>query len=201
MLLLKIQEAKIFSRKISIMLFVFCITFCDKPKSINQTNKNGCKIGEWFYLNSKKDTIKKDFYNSDCELLLEQIYISNTKSIETFYEEGLKKKKNQFYADGSLRAKIIFFQGKDNYREETFYKNGNLRTVSTHSNGKMEGMFEQYHKNGNIFFKANNVKEGKGYVYDSFGKIERVVLLKNYLEIDTLEEFKSNVSDRDISKN
>ncbi|MDB4844386.1 hypothetical protein OAH55_02430 [Hellea sp.] len=56
----------------------------------------------------------------------------------------------KYYANGQLKWRYTYKDGKPNGLDEGYYENGQLSWRSTHKDGELEGIWEMYEEDGTL---------------------------------------------------
>ena len=85
--------------------------------------------------------------------------LRDRKTYKDGKKDGLYEK---YYDNGKLGERLTYKDGKLDGLWETYYKNGQLWDRKTYKDGKLEGLYESYKSDGTLGFKCFYVN-GKQY--------------------------------------
>jgi antitoxin component YwqK of YwqJK toxin-antitoxin module len=134
----------------------------DLKTATNNYDKNGKKVGKWYYFG--KDIPQANY--PDEALVMEGQYIAGKR-------EGTWKK---YHKDGKTISFIgDYHNNRPNGSFSKFNNNGSLVESGSFSDGKYEGTLAKYYDNGIIMYKGEffqGVENGEIKYYNEIGKVE-----------------------------
>lgn len=171
-------------------LFVFILFSCGKrgEEKINRYNHQNKKIGLWVYFNNRGDTTKKEFYDSNSNLIKATEFFNTNEAIEYTYKKGHEEvnKVFKFFPDKKNVRMINLY--KDGYlkKEITYFKNKKIETETFFDINEKPTQFKQYYTTGILYAETEKLGESEVKVYDSLGILSAIVLFKKFKPVDTL---------------
>ncbi|MEQ8474002.1 MAG: hypothetical protein RIC35_22590 [Marinoscillum sp.] len=152
--------------------------------------KNGnLTIGEWVYISSKGDTIKKERYNTNGVLVNKQIYAKDSGGsyllIDQKYEFDSVIEEVAFYPNQKVKSRTITVDSVN--FQKSFYPNGQLQVVGKIVDKLPVDSFWQYHENGQLQMFSPNAGNDSTYIFDSLGNFEMTQIFSEY-ELQSIDE-------------
>ena len=187
-------------KQLAIVFGLFALYSCTTDSRIHYKEngvdvygfKNGeLKVGEWVHVSSKGDTILKERYNINGDLIRKQMFASDSGMryllLDQKYKFDSVVEELVFYPNHTINRRTITIDSVN--FQKSYFANGKLQVV-----GKIIGTlpvdaFWQYYENGHLQIYSPNAGKDSTFIFDSLGNFVVTQIFKDYelMSVDSAE--------------
>ena len=172
----------------SVFFILFTLFSCtNEGETVNQVDESGNKIGVWIELNAKGDTIKYEVYDNQSNPMVQESKLKNGGRIKRIYEDGIMRKLIMYYESGQVESETEYLGDVQQGKQIIYFENGDTSILSYYSNNQPVGKYIKFFPNGKVNIKSDSIGNGRFWMYDSLGYLQKIYLQKDFRVIDSLD--------------